>query len=64
MRRLILFIAVFYVIGLGVVDSVAFNGRYSRAVWNQANSQVLRAYAEVKILLDRIGVASTASARP
>lgn len=64
MRRIILFIVVFYLIGLGILDTVAYNNRYSRAVWNQTNYQANRVYYEVRVLLDRIGISSTASARP
>ena len=64
MPRLFFFIAVFYLVALGIVDTVAYNGRYQQLVWNTANYQVQRAYFEFKILLDRIGVGTTASARP
>lgn len=64
MVRIFCFIAVFYLIALGIVDTVALNGRYQRMAWNAASYQVQHAYYEVRVILDRMGVASTASARP
>lgn len=64
MRRIIAIIVAFYLVGLAVVDTVSYNGYYSRIVWNAANYQVYRAYTEFRLILDRVGVTSTAVARP
>lgn len=64
MRRIIFFIAVFYLAALGILDMVAYDGRYSRAVWNQASYQFNRTHAEIQIMLDRIGIGTRAVARP
>ena len=64
MRRIIFFIAVCYLAGLGLLDAVAYHGRYTRAAWHQVNYQVNRAYFEVQVVLDRIGVGTSASAGP
>jgi hypothetical protein len=64
MGRIILFVVAFYIICLAMLDTVAYNGRYRQAVWNQANYQVNRAYYEVSVVLNRMGITTTAVARP
>jgi hypothetical protein len=56
MPRIIFVILAIYVAALALVDTLSYNGRYRRAVWQEANYQALRVHAEVRFLLVKIGI--------
>jgi hypothetical protein len=53
MLRIFGLILAVYLVGLTVVDTVAFGGRYRAIVWQEANYRAYRVSVEVRYLLDK-----------
>ena len=58
MLRILGFILAIYVVGLAVVDSVWFDGRYRRAVLQEVNYRAYRATLEVRYQFDKMAHAT------
>jgi hypothetical protein len=58
MLRLLGFILAIYIVGFAVVDSLWFDGRYSRAVLQQVSYRAYRVTIEVRYQLDKMAHAS------
>lgn len=58
LRAMRMFIAavILYVVAITIVDAMMFGGRYRDAIWREANYQTHRVNAEVRHLLQKLGI--------
>ena len=56
MLRILGLVLAFYVVGLTVIDTAVFGGRYRTVVWQEANNRAYRVSMEVQHLLDKAGI--------
>lgn len=53
MLRILGLILAFYLVGLTVIDTTVFGGRYSAIAWQEANYRAYRVGMEIQHLLDK-----------
>jgi hypothetical protein len=54
--RLFIAVLLLYIAAMAIFDSMMFNGRYRDIVWREAHYQTHRVNAEVRNLLQKLGI--------
>lgn len=54
--RMFIAAVILYVVAMTIVDAMMFGGRYRDAVWREASYQTHRVNAEVRHLLQKLGI--------